>query len=41
MSAAPAGVSAEFAELYEQTVVDDSRNYLPHPDSILLKNGFI
>ena len=41
LSAAPAGVSAEFAELYEQTVVDDSRNYLAHPDSILLKNGNI
>lgn len=41
LSAAPAGVSAEFAELYEQAVVDDSRSYLAHPDSILLKNGNI
>ncbi|HIT53211.1 MAG TPA: exo-alpha-sialidase [Candidatus Fimivicinus intestinavium] len=41
LSAAPADVSPEFATLYEQTIVDDSRNYLAHPDSVLLKNGNI
>lgn len=39
LSAPPAGISAEFSELYDQTVIDDSRNYMAHPDSILLKNG--
>ncbi len=41
LSAVPANVSPEFAALYEQTIVDDSRNYLAHPDSVLLKNGNI
>lgn len=37
LSAPPAGISSEFAALYEQAVIDDSRNYMAHPDSVLLK----
>ena len=34
-------IPEKYSYLYEQTVVDDSGEYLGHPDSVLLKNGDI
>lgn len=34
-------VSADFAYLYEYSIVDNSEGYLGHPDSVLLNNGDI
>ncbi len=35
------GVNSRFDYLFEKSVVDDSKAYLGHPDSILLRNGDI
>lgn len=35
------GISSRFDYLYENTVVDNSKGYLGHPDSVLLHNGTI
>ncbi len=41
LSVKPSDCPKEFEYLYELSVVDDSLNYLGHPDSVLLKNGDI
>lgn len=41
LSVKPDGLAPEFAPLYESAVVDNSRDYVAHPDSILLTNGEI
>lgn len=41
LSKKPSGISAKYDYLYELTTVDDSADYLAHPDSVLLKNGNI
>jgi hypothetical protein len=41
LSVKPTGVSADFAYLYEYSVVDNGSGYLGHPDSVLLNNGDI
>lgn len=41
LSVKPANLESRFEYLYKNTVVDDSTDYLAHPDSVLLKNGNI
>ena len=41
LSVMPAGTDESLAYLYELSVVDDTADYLAHPDSVLLKNGDI
>ena len=41
LSTKPDGIDPEFNSLFELTTIDDSLNYLGHPDSVLLKNGSI
>ncbi len=41
LSVRPEGEDEKYAYLYNQAIVDDSANYLGHPDSVLLKNGDI
>lgn len=41
LSVKPDGISDEFDYLYELTTLDNSRDYMAHPDSVLLKNGNI
>ncbi len=41
LSVRPDSVSSQYAYLYELTTVDDSADYLAHPDSVLLNNGNI
>lgn len=41
LSVKPVGVSADFAYLYEYSIVDNGLGYLGHPDSVLLNNGDI
>ncbi len=41
LSAEPENGDKRYSSLYEQSIVDDSLDYLGHPDSVLLKNGDI
>ena len=41
LSVMPAGTDEKYAGLYDLSVVDDTADYLAHPDSVLLKNGDI
>lgn len=41
LSRKPASLSPKYDYLYDLSVVDDSADYLAHPDSVLLKNGNI
>ncbi len=41
LSVRPDGLPVEFDYLYELVTVDDSKAYMAHPDSVLLKNGNI
>ncbi len=41
LSMAPQGLDEKYAYLYEPTVVDNTKDYLGHPDSILLKDGAV
>lgn len=41
LSVKPEGVDEKFDYLYDLTTLDDSRSYMAHPDSVLLKNGNI
>ncbi|MBE6827855.1 MAG: exo-alpha-sialidase [Ruminococcaceae bacterium] len=41
LSVKPEGIGAQYDYLYELVTVDDSADYLAHPDSVLLKNGNI
>ena len=41
LSVEPEGIDSRFEYLYQLSVVDDSREYMAHPDSVLLKNGNI
>jgi hypothetical protein len=41
LSVMPGGTDEKYAYLYELSVVDDTADYLAHPDSVLLKNGDI
>ena len=41
LSVKPDGTDEKYESLYELTTVDDSLDYLGHPDSVLLKNGEI
>lgn len=41
LSVKPENTDSKFDYLYELTTVDDSKKYMAHPDSVLLKNGNI
>lgn len=41
LSVKPDNIDSKYDYLYELTTVDDSENYMAHPDSVLLKNGNI
>lgn len=41
LSKRPACVSSQYAHLYQTIIIDDSRDYVAHPDSILLKDSSI
>ena len=41
LSVKPDGIDKKYSSLFELTTVDDSLDYLGHPDSVLLKNGNI
>ncbi len=41
LSVKPQGTDEKYDYLYELSVVDDTADYLAHPDSVLLKNGDI
>ena len=41
LSVKPDNLDVRFDYLYELSVVDDSKKYMAHPDSVLLKNGNI
>lgn len=41
LSTMPEGTADEYKYLYDLSVVDDSAEYLAHPDSVLLKDGSI
>lgn len=41
LSQKPAALPTELSYLFENTVVDDSKGYLGHPDSVLLRDGRI
>ena len=41
LSVKPQNLDSKYDYLYENTVVDDSKDYMAHPDSVLLKNGNI
>lgn len=37
----PSGIDAKYDYLYQSTVLDDTKDYVAHPDSVLLRNGDI
>lgn len=41
LSVKPENIDSKYDYLYELTTVDDSKKYMAHPDSVLLKNGNI
>ncbi|MCM1115562.1 MAG: glycoside hydrolase [Clostridium sp.] len=41
LSAKPENLDSKFDYLYDLTTVDNSKKYMAHPDSVLLKNGNI
>lgn len=41
LSLKPRGLDAKYDSLFELSVLDSSKDYLGHPDSVLLKNGDI
>lgn len=41
LSVKPDNIDSRFDYLYELSTVDDSKKYMAHPDSVLLKNGNI
>ena len=41
LSVKPEGLDEKFDYLYDLTTLDDSKSYMAHPDSVLLKNGDI
>lgn len=41
LSVKPENINSKYEYLYDLTTVDDSKKYLAHPDSVLLKNGNI
>lgn len=41
LSVKPENLDSRYDYLYELTTLDDSKNYMAHPDSVLLKNGNI
>lgn len=41
LSVKPDNIDSKYDYLYKLTTVDDSKNYMAHPDSVLLKNGNI
>lgn len=41
LSVKPENIDSKYDYLYELTTVDDTENYMAHPDSVLLKNGNI
>ncbi len=41
LSVTPDGTDEKYSYLYDLSVVDDSADYLAHPDSVLLKDGSI
>ncbi len=41
LSVKPDGLSEQYDYLYDLSVVDDTADYMAHPDSVLLKNGNI
>ncbi len=41
LSVKPKGLESKFDSLFELSVLDSSKEYLGHPDSVLLKNGDI
>lgn len=41
LSVKPENLDSKYDYLYELTTVDDSKKYMAHPDSVLLKNGNI
>lgn len=41
LSVKPENLDSKYDYLYELTTVDDSKQYMAHPDSVLLKNGNI
>lgn len=41
LSIKPEGIDSKYDYLYDLVTVDDSRDYLAHPDSVLLTNGNI
>lgn len=41
LSVKPEGIDSRYDYLYELSVVDKSKSYMAHPDSVLLKNGNI
>ncbi|MCD7872513.1 MAG: hypothetical protein LUG21_04305, partial [Clostridiales bacterium] len=41
LSTKPDDIGNKYNYLYELTTVDDSKSYIAHPDSVLLKNGNI
>jgi len=41
LSVKPDGADSKYDYLYEPAIIDDSKKYMAHPDSVLLKNGNI
>lgn len=41
LSVKPDGADAKYDYLYEMSTIDNSKDYMAHPDSVLLKNGNI
>lgn len=41
LSVKPQGIDGKYDYLYQYAVLDNSRDYVAHPDSVLLKNGNI
>lgn len=41
LSQKPKALDSKYDYLYENTVMDNSKDYVGHPDSVLLKNGYI